>query len=238
MTNQPRRLGRGLEALLSRPMTAPDSEAKPAPARPELRVAEVAESGEPVGLQTAPSADAPTQVPVALIDANPFQPRQDFDEAAIDELAESLREHGLLQPLVVRRLGERYQLVAGERRLRAAIKAGWTEAPVHLREADDRQMAELAIVENLQRRDLNPLEKAASFQQYLDRYRVTQAELAARLKVDRSTIANLVRLLELPDAVQKAVRWAPLRRATRGRFCRSAMREINWRCASESSGNS
>jgi ParB family chromosome partitioning protein len=112
----------------------------------------------------------------------------------------------MLQPPLVRRVNGRYQLIAGERRLRAAIKAGWTEIPVHVREADDRQMAELAIVENLQRKDLNPLEKAASFDRYLEQYQCTQEELASRLSIDRSTIANLIRLLELPAAVQDAIR--------------------------------
>ena len=115
-------------------------------------------------------------------------------------------EHGLIQPLLVRRAGQRFQLIAGERRLRAAIKAGWTEIPVRVREADDRQMAELAIVENLQRKDLNPLEKAASFDRYLEEYQCTQEELAGRLSIDRSTIANLIRLLELPGTVQDAIR--------------------------------
>ena len=97
-------------------------------------------------------------------------------------------------------------MVAGERRLRAAVQAGWTDVPVTVVEADDRQMAELAIVENLQRKDLSPLEKAASFERYLGQYGCTQEELAGRLKIDRSTIANLIRLLELPAAVQDAIR--------------------------------
>jgi ParB family transcriptional regulator, chromosome partitioning protein len=148
----------------------------------------------------------PGKVSVRLIDSNPAQPRQDFDQAELKMLAESLSSHGLLQPLVVRKAGERYQLVAGERRLRAAILAGWADVPVHVVEADDRQMAELAIVENLQRKDLNALEKAASFQKYIQEYNCTQEELAARLKLDRSTIANLIRLLELPAGVQEAIR--------------------------------
>ena len=143
---------------------------------------------------------------VYQIENNPFQPRRDFDEAAIGELAESIKTHGLLQPLVVRRHGDRWQLVAGERRLRAAIKAGWSDVPVTVHAADDRQMAEIAMVENLQRKDLNPLEKAASFEAYLDQYGCTQEELAGRLQIDRSTIANLIRLLELPAGVKDAVR--------------------------------
>jgi ParB family chromosome partitioning protein len=124
----------------------------------------------------------------------------------LQRLADSIRGHGLLQPLVVRPWQGGFQLIAGERRLRAARLAGWTEVPVTVVDADDRQMAELAIVENLQRKDLSALEKAASFQRYLDVYGGTQEELAARLKLDRSTISNLIRLLELPAAVQDALR--------------------------------
>lgn len=185
-----KRLGRGLEALLGAPLAPP----QPMAAAPS------AAAGNGAGeLPAAP------RVSVYDIEANPYQPRRDFDEAEIDSLADSLQEHGLLQPVVVRRIDERYQLVAGERRLRAAIKAGWADVPVQVIEADDRQTAELAIVENLQRKDLNPLEKAASFQRYLESYGCTQEELARRLRLDRSTIANLIRLLELPEAVRSAV---------------------------------
>lgn len=193
-----RRLGRGLEALLGRPIDRPLDSGNDLLTMPT-----------PAGLRNpaeSPTAAGLPEVSVYDIDSNPFQPRLDFDEAELDSLAESLRDHGLLQPLVARRLGERYQLISGERRLRAAIKAGWSTVPVQIREADDRQMAELAIVENLQRKDLGPLEKAASFQKYLETYRATQEELAGRLQIDRSTIANLIRLLELPETVQKSLR--------------------------------
>lgn len=190
MTNQ-RRLGRGLEALLGRPLPTGDGIE---PARETMHAA----AAEP--------RDGLVQVNVYEIENNPFQPRRDFDPAAIDELCESLKQHGMIQPLVVRRQGASYQLIAGERRLRAAIKAGWQQVPAQVREADDRQMSEVAIVENLQRKDLNALEKASSFQQYLERYQCTQEELASRLKVDRSTIANLIRLLELPETIQQSLR--------------------------------
>ena len=180
-----RRLGRGLEALLGSPIAA-------APA--------VDAAFSPV------PSDGLLKLSVYEIDGNPFQPRRDFDEAEISALCESIKAHGLLQPIVVRRVNNRYQLIAGERRLRAAIKAGWSEVPATLKQADDREVSELAIVENLQRKDLNALEKAASFQQYLQRYECTQEELANRLKVDRSTVANLIRLLELPDEVQQSLR--------------------------------
>lgn len=196
-----KRLGRGLEALLGRIPAIPQAVE---PAGPRIFTAPVQEASA-----SAPEeADdrGPGKLSVELIDSNPYQPRRDFDAADTESLAESLQEHGLLQPVVVRRDGSRYQLVAGERRLRAAQQAGWSEVPVQLIEADDRRMAELAIVENLHRRDLNALEKAASFQRYLEQYQCTQEELASRLKLDRSTIANLIRLLELPETVQLAVR--------------------------------
>lgn len=184
-----RRLGRGLEALLGQPgETLAGTQQSFAATQSE-----------------SPAAGA-SQLSVYEIDSNPYQPRQDFDEAEIESLAASIREHGIIQAVIVRRVGERYQLIAGERRLRAAIKAGCTQVPAQVREADDRQMAELAIIENLQRKDLNALEKAASFQQYLATYGCKQEELAARLSIDRSTVANLIRLLDLPDAVQKSLR--------------------------------
>lgn len=205
-----RRLGRGLEALLGRSYAEN--------ARPELTLhtpdadadakAEAGQSGGAMSADEHPAGDASSaqSVDVRQIQTNPFQPRQDFDPQELAALASSLTEHGLLQPLLVRRAAAGYQLIAGERRLRAAIHAGWTHVPVLIRDADDRQMAELAIVENLQRKDLNALEKAASFAQYLQRYQCTQEELAGRLNIDRSTIANLIRLLELPALVQDAVR--------------------------------
>ncbi len=195
--NKERRLGRGLEALLGRSYSdSPGAELALHVPEPEL------DQGAAPGALVA----GPQTVPVHLVQTNPFQPRRDFDPQEIAALADSLRQHGLLQPLLVRRSGDAYQLIAGERRLRAAQLAGWTDVPVQIRDADDRQMAELAIVENLQRKDLNPLEKATSFEQYLQRYGCTQEELAKRLDIDRSTIANLIRLLELPSAVQGAIR--------------------------------
>jgi len=189
--NNQRRLGRGLEALLGR---APEGEG----AMPAEGAAPVTPSPEQSG--------GPTWIPLGLIDHNPYQPRKVFDEAELAELAESIQQHGMLQPIVVRKLGERYQLVSGERRLRAITSHSWEKAPCHVWEVEDRKMAELALVENIQRKDLNPLEKAASFQRYIQEYQCTQEELAARVNVDRSTVANLIRLLELPEPVQTAVR--------------------------------
>ncbi len=179
-----RRLGRGLEALLARP----------------------GEEGQDAPEAAAAATASMHRASVFEIDPNPYQPRQDFDAAEIESLAESIRAHGVIQPIVVRRQGERFQLVAGDRRLRASIKAGLADVPVHILEMDDRHLAEMAIVENLQRKDLNALEKAASFQAYLQRFGCTQEELAGRLQLDRSTVSNLIRLLELPEEVQQSVR--------------------------------
>lgn len=142
---------------------------------------------------------------LGVIEPNPYQPRKNFDEEEIADLADSIREHGVLQPLVVRKVDDRFELVAGERRLRAAQAAGWDRVPVQLRDLSDQQTAELAIVENVQRKDLNAIEKATSFQRYLDQYGGTQEELAKRVHINRSTVANLIRLLELPEGIQRMV---------------------------------
>jgi len=191
-----RRLGRGLEALLGR--TANERQTVTTPPEVDIERPRTATGHERV--------EGHIWLGIYDIDRNPYQPRVDFDDTGLQSLCESLGEHGMLQPLVVRRVGERFELISGERRWRAATIAGWEKVPVQLREADDRQMAEWAIVENVQRKDLSPLEKAASFQRYLEQYGCTQEELAGRVKIDRSTIANLVRLLELPETVKDSLR--------------------------------
>jgi len=176
-----RRLGRGLEGLLK---------ARPSEAIPEV-------PAEPASATT---------IPIALLDPNPFQPRQAMNPAELEHLTASIREHGVLQPIVVRPRGGRYEIVAGERRYRAAQAAGLAEVPAVVREVPDEQMLELALVENLQREDLDPIEKAESFKAYLASTGRTQAEAAQRLGLDRSTVANMIRLLELPEEVKALVR--------------------------------
>jgi ParB family chromosome partitioning protein len=145
-------------------------------------------------------------VAVDQIDPNPYQPRRHFPPAEIAALADSLRQHGMLQPILVRSVGERYQLIAGERRLRASIEAQLHEIPARVMNLDDQRVFELAMVENLQREDLGAVDKATAFRDYLSRYGGTQEELAGRLGLDRSTVSNLIRLLELPQEVLDAVR--------------------------------
>jgi ParB family chromosome partitioning protein len=170
-------LGRGLEALLPG--------APPAATPPPVR------------------ADVPkTTVPLREIIANPDQPRRHFDAQALAALAESIRLHGLLQPIVVRRTSTGYEVIAGERRLRAATQVGLDEVPVVIRDADPQARLELALIENLQREDLSPLEEAEAYRHLIDVYGMTQEEIARQVGKSRPAIANALRLLSLPDAVK------------------------------------
>lgn len=150
--------------------------------------------------------DAPGAVEIGKIRHNPYQPRKRFDEDELQQLTDSVKSHGILQPLVVRDAGDHYQLIAGERRLRAAQAAGLTAVPVHVVAFDDQQVYEAALVENIQRSDLNPIEKAQGFKDYLEKFGLTQDQLGSKLGMDRSSISNLLGLLHLPDDVQEAVR--------------------------------
>jgi ParB family chromosome partitioning protein len=176
-----RGLGRGLDALLG--------------------------SAPTVAVATVDAPEGLAEIPVDQIEVNPRQPRKDFDPAALDELARSLRTTGMLQPVVVRRsLDGRWQLIAGERRWRAARQAGLDRIPAVIREATDAESLELALVENLLREDLNPLEEAEAYQQILTEFGWTQEQLAQRVGKDRSTIANSLRLLRLPRTIQDDLR--------------------------------
>ena len=180
-TGRDRRLGKGLAALLGSDLE-------------ESGASSAEGAGGQSGIQSI-------VLPVDQIENNPFQPRRDFNPEEIASLAESIKNHQQLQPILVRIVDGRYQLISGERRLRATIHAGMPTIRAEVREADDRLVAELAIIENLQRKDLNPIEKALSFKRYIEEHKCKQDDLARRLSIDRSTIANLMRLLELPDPV-------------------------------------
>jgi ParB family chromosome partitioning protein len=136
---------------------------------------------------------------------NPFQPRQRFSQEEQDELADSIRTHGILQPLVVRRVGDKYQCVVGERRLRAATAAGLTTVPALVRDLTDQEMLALAVVENAQRQDLSPLESAAAYKRLTEEFGMTQQEVAAAIGKSRSAVANTLRLLDLPDPIREAL---------------------------------
>lgn len=168
-----RRLGRGLEALLG-PMTRDDAQAHG-------------------GLR---------ELPVGAIEPNPYQPRREFDEAQLKELADSIEASGLLQPIVVRpRPGGRYELIAGERRWRAVQRLGWAKVPAVLKEVDDRALLTLALIENLQRDDLSPVDAAHGYQRLMEEFSIPQQEVARLVGKNRSTVSNTLRLLRLPAAV-------------------------------------
>jgi ParB family transcriptional regulator, chromosome partitioning protein len=144
------------------------------------------------------------EIPISQIQPNPFQPRKTFNEASIDELARSVREHGIVQPLVVTRSGDKYKLIAGERRFRAAQKAGLTTVPALIKEMmAEGDALQIALIENIQREDLNPIEEAMAYHQLHDDFQLTQEEISKRVGKERSTVANFLRLLKLPDPVKK-----------------------------------
>jgi ParB family chromosome partitioning protein len=178
---KPRRLGRGLEALLSGHSTTTENIAED---RSALR-----------------------NIAVSRIRPNPYQPRKEFNAQELAELQASLRENGLLNPIAVRPApsGDGFELIAGERRLRAAAGLGWSEIPAVVKEIDDRALLTLALVENLQRTDLNPIEEAEGYRHLMRDFSLTQAEVAEVTGKERSTVANILRLLQLPDSVRKMV---------------------------------
>lgn len=145
------------------------------------------------------------EVPIDAIYPNPSQPRADFDADALAELVESVRRNGVLQPIIVRPEGDGYQLIAGERRWRAAAEAGLATVPGLVRAASDHESLELALIENIQRQDLNPIEQAKAYKELIERFALTQEEAAARVGKKRSSIANMLRLLDLPQDIQDAV---------------------------------
>jgi ParB family transcriptional regulator, chromosome partitioning protein len=185
MADKPRRLGRGLEALLT--PSAPIPAQAPAPTQ----------AADESGFR---------RIPIAQIRPNPYQPRKDFRPEELAELEASLRASGLIQPITVRSAASGgFELVAGERRLRAATRLGWTEIPAVVTEVDERALLTLALVENLQRADLNPLEEAEGYRRLIDEFQLTQQEVADAVGKDRSTVANTLRILALPAAVRKFV---------------------------------
>jgi ParB family chromosome partitioning protein len=184
-------LGRGLHTLL--------------PARKTETHPTAPVSSHPLHPQT-PATPAPlTKLSVDVLEPNPFQPRAVFEEVALEELAASIRSDGIIQPIVVRKAGEKYQIIAGERRWRASRIAGLTEVPVHVQELADDRMLEVALIENIQREDLNPIETAIAFHRMNDELGLNHDEIGKRTGKDRATVTNFIRLLQLPDDLQKFV---------------------------------
>ncbi len=180
-----RSLGRGLDSILQSPET-------------DITSRDI--SGDFV-------AGAVAEIDINLIETNPFQPRTEFDETALRELAQSIKEQGVIQPVTVRKLGyNKYQLISGERRLRASKMAGLTKIPAFIRVANDEQMLELALIENIHRENLNAIEVAISYQRLIDECSLTQEEVSEKVGKSRSAVANFLRLLKLPPEVQLAIR--------------------------------
>jgi ParB family transcriptional regulator, chromosome partitioning protein len=190
-------LGRGLGALIR----------EPEPAAP---VVETSQTQGPVatvgGAAAAPARepvhDGPREIDIDLVEPSPYQPRTRFREEALDELARSIKASGIIQPIVVRPIGNRFQLIAGERRWRAAQRAGLTKASAMVRQVSDELALEMTLVENIQREDLNPIEAARAFERLMDEFQLTQESVAERTGKDRTTVANAIRLLKLEDTIQ------------------------------------
>jgi ParB family transcriptional regulator, chromosome partitioning protein len=185
MTTKRSALGKGLSALLD---NAPTDQGAENIASPVL-------------------AGSITAIKLILIETNPFQPRVEFDETALKELSESIRQQGIIQPITVRKMGaDRYQIISGERRFRASKLAGLDSIPAYVRIANDQSMLEMALVENIQRENLNSLEVAISYQRLIEECQISQEELANKVGKDRTTVTNYLRLLKLPPQIQFAIR--------------------------------
>lgn len=197
---KPKRLGRGLSSLLNEPVSV----------TPERK-----NQGKSLSEQDLPNAESagPARLPVSSVIPNRYQPRQHFDEPALEGLAQSIRTAGVMQPIVVRPLtdasdapaGAAWELIAGERRWRAAQRAGLDEVPAVISDISDRDAAEWSLVENLQREDLNPIERARAFQRLQEHFDLTQGEIARRVGLDRSSVSNLIRLNELEEPIQDEI---------------------------------
>ncbi len=186
-----RALGKGLSALLNDSVDVLPNPRRTAEPAPEAKA----------------SLGSISEVNISEVEVNPFQPRTEFDDQALAELADSIKKQGVIQPITVRKAGAgHYQLISGERRLRASKLAGLTTIPAYIRTADDQQMLEMALIENIQRENLNAIEVALSFQRMIDECNLKQEELGERVSKNRSTVTNYLRLLKLPPAIQASLR--------------------------------
>ena len=226
--SQKKRLGRGLGSLLSTNVGDFDSDSKEiakseqVPSQPKAQAKEPSQKPSQPSQKTSQVTTQPIQNPkpeptvpahariwtlsIDKLNPNKEQPRKDFEKAALQELADSIKEQGILQPITARKKGDEFEIIAGERRWRAAQLAGLFEVPVILKDVDDRQVMELALIENIQRKDLNPLEEAQAYQQLMDDYSLTQQEVAKKVGKERATVANSVRILTLPFEVRSALK--------------------------------
>ena len=193
MSKAVKRLGRGLDSLVSAPVATAETPRAQTPAE----AATVPESRQPSG--------GSVQLDIELLQSNPYQPRKTFDEAGLVSLAASIERSGILQPIAVRPRGDRFEIIAGERRWTAAKSLGMKTVPVVIRQANDEQMLELALIENLQREDLNPVDRARAYREFCEKFHLTPDQVAMRVGEDRSTVVNYLRLLDLPEFIQEMV---------------------------------
>ena len=197
---RPRGLGRGLDALLGEKSTAKEN------ASLANHIREL-----PPNKGVGHRVNAVDMIRIQNIEANPNQPRRVFDERSLNELAESIKSHGIIQPITLRKIrASKYQIISGERRFRAAQKVGLTQLPAYVREADDQGLLEMALIENIQRKDLNPLEVGLSFRHLMEECKLTQEVLAQRVGMARSSVANYLRMLDLPEQIQQMLRLGTL----------------------------
>lgn len=193
MSREPRGLGKGLSALLG----------EASPTASQLRAPIGYVNKEIAGTRPRQASSDVLRIPMEMIEANPFQPRMSFDQEALEELAASIKSLGLIQPITVRRISDvRYQIISGERRYKACSMAGMSMIPAYVRDADDQGMLEMAIVENIQRENLDPIETAVSYRRLMEECNLTQDQMADRLGKKRVTVTNMLRLLKLPAKVQ------------------------------------
>ena len=204
------RLGRGLSSLISTshlPVVAEPSAAPPGASIPQSSPPPTADVSAPAAIAQPPQPDGrPMLIAIELVRPNPHQPRKTVNESSITELAASVKSSGIIQPIVVRRVNGHFELIAGERRWRAAQLAGMSQIPAVVHDVDPFAQAQMALIENIQREDLNPIDRAAAYRTLIDKLGLTQMELSLRLGEDRSSIANYLRLLELSEPVRDAVR--------------------------------
>lgn len=192
MSNKRAALGKGLGALIS--------------GLEQTGTTPAAATGIPAARTSAPALASICEIPVDKISANPYQPRSNFDPQALAELTDSIRQLGIIQPITVRKVGLRYQIISGERRFKAASAAGLETIPAYIKETDDQGMLEMAIVENIQREDLDAIEVALSFQRLIDECHLTQETMADKVGKKRATVTNYLRLLKLPAEIQVCIR--------------------------------
>jgi ParB family transcriptional regulator, chromosome partitioning protein len=228
-------LGRGLGALIREP--EPQAPPRPAEVNTQVAVGVPAPGGAATAAAPAmsPVPSGPMQIDIDLIEPSPYQPRTRFREEALDELARSIQSSGIIQPLVVRSVGKRYQLIAGERRWRAAQRAGLTSVPAIVRQVSDELALEMTLVENIQREDLNAMEQARAFERLMDEFHATQEAVAERTGKDRATVANAIRLLKLEPTIQEWIEEGKLTAGHGRALLAVADAQMRMRCAQRAS---